>query len=76
MPFVLSAPAKVTLTVLRGTRVVARLTTTRHKAGPGSLTSNGTVKQKFAPRGTYKLILQAVSPSGASVRKTAVVRIT
>jgi hypothetical protein len=75
VPFVLSAPAKVTLTVLRGTRVVARLTTTRLKAGAGSLTWNGKIKQKFAPRGTYKFVLQAVSPTGASVRKTAVVRI-
>jgi hypothetical protein len=74
--FVLNGPAKVTLTVLRGTRVVAKLSTTRLAAGRGSLTWNGKIKRKFAPRATYKIMLRAVSPAGASAHETATARIT
>ena len=75
VPFVLSGPAKVTLTVLRGKRVVAELSTTRRKAGRGWLTWNGKIKRKLAPRGAYKIMVRAVSPAGASVRDAATVRI-
>jgi hypothetical protein len=74
--FILSAPAKVTLRVLRGNRVVATLSTTRRKAGLGGLTWNGKIKQKLAPKGAYKIIVQAVSPAGASASGAATVRIT
>ena len=74
--FVLNGPAKVTLTVLRGTRVVAKLSTTRLAAGRGSLTWNGKIKRKFAPRATYKIMVRAVSPAGASAHETATARIT
>jgi hypothetical protein len=74
--FVLSGPAKVTLTVLRGKRVVAKLSTTRPKAGRGRLTWNGKIKGRLAPRGTYNIIVRAVSPTGASARVAATGRIT
>jgi len=76
VPFVVNEPAKVTLTILRGTRVVARLSTTRLVAGRGSLTWNGKIKQKFAPRAAYTMIVQAVSAAGVSAHKTATARIT
>ncbi len=75
MRFVLSAPAKVTLTVLRGKKVVAKLSTTRRTSGRGSLTWNGRIKRKLAPRGAYKIIVRAVSPVGATARDTATLRI-
>ena len=74
--FVLSTPAKVTLTLLRGNRVAAKLSTTRRKAGPGSFTWNGKIHGKPASRGTYKIVVLAVSPSGTSTRNTATVRVT
>jgi Ice-binding-like/Bacterial Ig-like domain len=76
VPFVLNGPAKVTLTVLRGTRVVAKLSTTRLAAGRGSLTWNGKIKLKLAPRAAYTIMVRAVSPAGASAHKTATARIT
>jgi hypothetical protein len=75
VPFTLSAPAKVTLTVLRGKTVVAKLTTTRRHSGRGSLTWNGKIKRKFAPAGTYTIVVQAISP-GASAHTSATMRIT
>jgi Ice-binding-like/Bacterial Ig-like domain len=76
VPFLLSGPAKVTLTVLRGKKVVARLSTIRRKAGRGSLTWDGKIKGKLAPRGAYKIIVRVVSRSGASARVAATLRIT
>jgi hypothetical protein len=76
VPFILSAPGKVTLTVLRGTKVVAILSTTRRNAGRGTLTWNGKIKRKLAPTGTYKITVRAVSPDGASTRDTATLHIT
>ena len=74
--FVLSGPAKVTLTILRGKKVLAKLSGTRGKAGRGLLTWNVKIKQKLAPKGMYKITLRAVSPAGASASDTATLRIT
>jgi hypothetical protein len=76
VPFVLNGPAKLTLTVLRGKRVVAKLTTTRRRGGRGRLTWNGYIKRQLAPRGAYKIIVRAVSPDGATARDAATLRIT
>ena len=76
VPFVLSGPAKVTLTILRGTTVVAKLSTTRLAAGRGSLTWNGKIKLKLAPRAAYTIMVRAVSPAGASAHEAATARIT
>jgi Ice-binding-like/Bacterial Ig-like domain len=76
MPFILSGPAKVTLIVLRGKKVIAKLSTTLRKAGRGSLTWNCKIKHKLAPRGVYKITVRAVSPTGSSARDTATLRIT
>jgi hypothetical protein len=76
VPFVLNEPAKVTLTILRGARVVAKLSTTRPAAGRGSLTWNGKIRRKLAPRAAYTIMVRAVSPAGASTRVTATARIT
>ncbi len=73
--FVLGGPAKVTLTVLRGKKVVATISTKRGKAGRGSLTWNGRIKRKPAPRGTYKIVVRAVPAAGAAARDTATLRI-
>jgi hypothetical protein len=74
--FLLSGPANVTLTVLRGKRVVARLSIVRYKAGRGWLTWNGRIKGKLAARGGYNIVVRAVSPAGAAARDTATMRIT
>jgi hypothetical protein len=74
--FILSAPAKLTLTVTRGKKVVAKLSTTLRKDGRGLLTWNGKIKRKFAPRGTYKITLRAVSSTSASAYDTATVDIS
>jgi hypothetical protein len=75
VPFVLSGPAKVTLTVLRGKKVVAKLTTTRTKAAHSALTWNGRIKGKLAPKGLYKITLRAVPKSGAAASDTATLRV-
>jgi hypothetical protein len=74
--FLLDGPAKVTLTILRGTRVVAKLSTTCRAAGRGSLTWDGKINLKFAPRAVYTIRVRAVSPAGDSAHETATVRIT
>jgi hypothetical protein len=74
--FVLSGPAKVTLTVTRGKRVVAALTIACPKAGRCQMTWNGKIKRKLAPRGAYNITVRAVSPVGASHRDAAKVHIS
>jgi hypothetical protein len=68
VPFVLGGPGKVAMTVLRGHKVLVKLSVALRKAGHGRLTWNGRIKGKLAPSGTYKVIVQAVSPTGASIR--------
>ena len=75
MRFVLNCASTETLTVLRGTRVVATLRTTTRTAGRASLTWNGRIKGRRAPRGADKIVLRAVSPAGASARDAATLRI-
>ena len=72
----LSNPAKLTFTVMRGKRVVARMTIAHRKAGHSVLTWNGKLKRGFAPRGTYSVVVGAVTPIGASASVTATLRIT
>jgi hypothetical protein len=73
--FVLKARSKVTLTVLRGKKVVAKLSKTFGKAGRVALTWNGKINGKPAPRGTYHVVIRAVSAAGAWARFGATVRI-
>lgn len=75
VPFVLSGPATVTLTVLSGKRVIAKLSMTCRKAGRSMFRWNGDIKRKLATRGVYKIILRAVSPTGATVRAAGGLRI-
>ena len=70
--FVLSGPAKVTLTVTRGKRVVAALSIACPKAGRCQITWNGKIKRKLAPRGAYNITVRAVSPAGASPASTTI----
>jgi hypothetical protein len=72
----LSDPAKLTLTVMRGKKVVATMTVAQRKAGNSTLTWSGKIKRGFAPRGAYSVVVRAVTPSGASARVTATLRIT
>jgi hypothetical protein len=74
--FVLSGRAKVTLTILRGKQVVAKVRTKCAKAGRCRITWNGKIKGRPAPKGTYNVIIQGVSPRGASFRHLAKVHIT
>jgi hypothetical protein len=74
--FVVSGKAKVTLTVLHGKKVVAKVKTTCAKAGRCRITWNGKIKGRPAPKGTYNVIIQGVSPRGASFRHQAKVHIT
>jgi Ice-binding-like/Bacterial Ig-like domain/Collagen triple helix repeat (20 copies) len=72
----LSNPAKLTLTVMRGKKVVATMTVAKRKAGHSVLTWNGKIKRKFAARGTYSVVVSAVTPSGVSASAKATLRIT
>jgi Bacterial Ig-like domain/Collagen triple helix repeat (20 copies) len=72
----LSDPAKLTLTVMRGKKVVAKMTVARRKAGHSVLTWNGKINRTFAPRGAYSVVVNAVTPSGASASVKATLRIT
>jgi hypothetical protein len=72
----LSNPAKLTLTVVRGKKVVATMTVAHRKAGHSVLTWNGKIKRKFAPRGAYSVIIRAVTRSGATASVKATLRIT
>ena len=74
--FVLNAPAKVTLTLLRGKKTIATLRITRRTAGRSSLTWNGKINHQLAPQGIYKILLRAISPAGYTARDTATMRIT
>jgi hypothetical protein len=65
----------VTLTVLKGKTMVAKLSVTCRKAGRGLVTWNGKIKRMFATSGDYKIVLRAVSPTGATARDGAMVRI-
>jgi flagellar hook assembly protein FlgD len=76
VPFVLSGPARVTLTVVRGKEVVAEMSATRTQAGRCSLTWDGRINREFAGKGLYKITIQASSPAGTSARETATLRIT
>jgi hypothetical protein len=76
MTYILNGRAKVTVTVLHGKRVVATLSTKLRNSGRSRLTWNGKIKGKFAPAGSYKITLRAVSPTGASARDTATMRIS
>jgi hypothetical protein len=73
---VLSAPAKLTMTVSRGDKVIAQTTLTRTKAGHATLTWNGKSKRQFIARGAYSLVVSAVSKSGKSARTKATLHIT
>jgi hypothetical protein len=73
---VLSDPAKLKLTVMRGKKVVATMTVAQRKAGHSVLTWNGKIKRGFARRGVYSVVVSAVTPSGASASAKATLRIT
>jgi hypothetical protein len=75
VPFVVNAPAKVTLTVMRGKTIVATLRTTRHTAGRGSLTWNGKIKRRQAPKGSYKIMIRATSLASNSAHATTTLHI-
>ncbi len=75
LAFRLSRRARVTITVLRGKRVVAKLVG-RRNAGRGSLTWNGKIKRRRASSGNYRIILRAVPAAGASARDSATLRLT
>ena len=72
----LSYPAKLKLTVMRGNKVVAKVTVAKRKAGQSVLTWNGKIKRGFAPRGVYSVVVSAVTPAGAAASVKASLRIT
>ena len=72
----LSNPAKVTVTVLHGKRVVATMIVARAHAGRSVLNWNGRVKRGFAARGAYMVVVTAVTTSGASASVKGTLRIT
>lgn len=76
VPFVLSGPATLTLTVLRQGKIAAVVSTRRPNGGRGRLTWNGKIKNKAAPAATYKIVVQAVSPPGDTTHATATLHIT
>jgi hypothetical protein len=76
VPVALSNPAKLTLTVMHGKKVVARMSFARRQAGHSVLTWNGKVKGKLAPRGSYSVVVRAVTTSGASASVRGTLRIT
>jgi hypothetical protein len=71
VPFVLSGPATVTLTVLRDERVVATVSTRDRDAGSGWVTWDGKIKDKFATTGRYKIVVRADPPAGDATEEKA-----
>jgi Ice-binding-like/Bacterial Ig-like domain/Collagen triple helix repeat (20 copies)/FlgD Ig-like domain len=76
MRVALSDPAKLTLTVMRGKKVVANIVFPRRKAGHSVLTWDGKGKKGFAARGSYSVVVRAMTTSGASASVKATLRIT
>ena len=76
MRVVLSNPAKLTLTVMRGKRVMATMIVAHRDAGQSVLTWNGKAKHGFAPRGVYLVVVKAVTTTGAAASAKATLRIT
>jgi hypothetical protein len=72
----LTNPAKLRLTVMRNNNVVATTTGAHHGAGDFVLIWNGKIKRKWAPRGAYTLIVNAVTASGASASAETALRFT
>jgi len=72
----MSNAAKLALTVMRGKKVLAKMTVARRKAGHSVLTWNGKFKRRFAPRGAYSVVVSAATPSGATASAKAKLRIT
>jgi hypothetical protein len=73
---VLSAPARLTMTVSHGRKVVDRMTVMRTTSGRATLTWNAKSERRFVPRGAYSILVTAASPSGNSARSAATLRIT
>jgi hypothetical protein len=71
----LGDPAKLTLTVMRRKKVVATMTVVQRKASHSVLAWNGKIKRRFAPRGDYSIVVNAVTRSGASASVKATLRI-
>jgi hypothetical protein len=63
-----SNAAKLTLTVMRGKKVVASTAGAQHRAGHCVLIWDGKVKRAFAPRGAYTLVVNVMTASGACER--------
>jgi hypothetical protein len=72
----LSAPAKLTMIVTDGKKVVARVEVTRTRAGRANLTWNARIAGKFVPRGAYAVVVSAVTRSGNSAEAKATLHIT
>ncbi len=72
----LSHAAKVTVAVMRGRKQVANMAAARHGAGHFVLTWNGKIHGAFARRGTYLIVVSAVTASGASASARAPLRFT
>ena len=73
---VLSNAAKVTVAVLRGKKEVATMAAARHGAGHFVLIWSGKIHRASAPRGTYMIVVSAVTPSGSSASARAPLRFT
>ena len=72
----LSHAAKVTVAVMRGKKEVATMAAARHGAGHFVLIWSGKIHRTFAPRGTYMIVVSAVTASGASASARAPLRFT
>jgi hypothetical protein len=69
-----TAPAKSTLTVLKGAKKIATVTGTS-KAGANSLRWNGKAGKKAAATGSYKLVVTAVSTDGQTATTTVALKL-
>lgn len=73
--FAVNGPATVTVTLMRGTRAVARLSATRRSAGRGTVAWSGMIGRRPAARGLYRIAVRAVSPAGASAGDASTLRL-
>ena len=72
----LSDAATLTFTVMRGRKIVAQMRVAQRKAGDSTLTWSSKIRQRFAARGAYSILVSARTPSGATAAVRAGLHIT
>ncbi|MCW2961741.1 MAG: hypothetical protein JWM90_2128 [Thermoleophilia bacterium] len=75
VPYLSTSSGMTTLTIRRGVKVVAT-TKAKAKLGRNAIAWNGKLGKKFAPAGTYKLLLSTTSADGQSGSASLIVKLS